>query len=305
MKPERLVPVLILSLLAGCGGIANAIKSAANDNTSNNSPTSSATDPALNNILNNTNGGATAYGSVSQAATYSSGKITSISSGPVALSNTSSNVVLSDSGAGLTARFPKNGSGQSYTAANAPAGSVGYMNGNTSAGYSADLTAMDPSSAAGNYAYQTFGVWSAKTSSGAIDAGGFSVGQVPTSMPSGLTTASYKGQSIGFFAGGTTVSTTTSAITVNANFGAGSASIQSSGTQDIISGASIPGLDFTATTKVAGTRLAGSVTTSDKTLSGAIRGQFYGPNATEVGGTFQTQNTTSDTAYIGAFGAKQ
>ena len=46
-----------------------------------------------------------------------------------------------------------------------------------------------------------------------------------------------------------------------------------------------------------------TVTGSSPTLSGSARGQFYGPNANEIGGTFALKGSGVE-GYLGAFGAK-
>jgi hypothetical protein len=45
------------------------------------------------------------------------------------------------------------------------------------------------------------------------------------------------------------------------------------------------------------------VTGSSPTLSGSARGQFYGPSANEIGGTFALKGVGLE-GYLGAFGAK-
>jgi hypothetical protein len=47
-----------------------------------------------------------------------------------------------------------------------------------------------------------------------------------------------------------------------------------------------------------------TVTGSSPTLSGSARGQFYGPNANEIGGTFALKGASGVEGYLGAFGAK-
>lgn len=60
-------------------------------------------------------------------------------------------------------------------------------------------------------------------------------------------------------------------------------------------------LDFNATGTISGTGFTASPTNAGR--NGSVDGQFYGPSAEEVGGTFGISG--SNIAYGGAFGAKQ
>ena len=60
-------------------------------------------------------------------------------------------------------------------------------------------------------------------------------------------------------------------------------------------------LDFNGGGPVSGTGFSASVSAS--TTSGTANGQFYGPTAQEVGGTFGL--TGGATTYIGSFGARK
>ena len=63
-------------------------------------------------------------------------------------------------------------------------------------------------------------------------------------------------------------------------------------------------LDFTGSGPVSGSVFKASVDANFSVpVSGSADGQFYGPSAQEVGGTFGLDG--SDLTYIGSFGAKQ
>ena len=65
----------------------------------------------------------------------------------------------------------------------------------------------------------------------------------------------------------------------------------------------IPSLNMTGTLTYAAGSNAFSGTVSASGLSGQVKGQFYGPAATEIGGTFAVKGS-GVTTYAGAFGAK-
>lgn len=161
--------------------------------------------------------------------------------------------------------------------------------------------------------YATFGGWAktsndTTTSSDTIRFGAFGSPTPETSMPTG-TSATYSGNSIGLAtldtgAGGAIVGFTSSDITVTTpDF----ASVEVSSTNTSFSSLNEntlanPGiLNFEATGTVSGTGFSATPTSADQ--RGQVNGQFYGPNAEEVGGTFGL--TGDNIKYGGAFGAKQ
>ena len=62
-------------------------------------------------------------------------------------------------------------------------------------------------------------------------------------------------------------------------------------------------LDLTGSGDVSGNGFLITVATVVDDGRGPAMGQFYGPNAEEVGGTFELANDTTDEIYLGAFGA--
>jgi hypothetical protein len=158
--------------------------------------------------------------------------------------------------------------------------------------------------------YQTFGVWETVSTDGKTF-GAMSVGSptVGTDIPitgnptfTGYTTGSY----VNVDGKGTTVF---AALTVGADFGARSLTFNTSNTQtssnwvdDFIAN---PGLNLNGTLTYAENtnRFTGSVTSASG-LTGNSTGQFYGPNAEELGGVFLLQGIGVET-YAGAYGAKQ
>ena len=154
------------------------------------------------------------------------------------------------------------------------------------------------------YQHQTFGVWieGDPTTSGVVGAGSF--GRKTTSPLSG--TASYTGTSAGYLQQGTNRYVTSSTIEVTTpDFK--EVTINSTNTRAVsVTAGELPNAgdyNFTGTGIVSGSGFKADVNGTVATISGSANGQFYGPTAEEVGGTFALQG--SDGQYLGAFGARQ
>lgn len=159
--------------------------------------------------------------------------------------------------------------------------------------------------------YQTFGIWETGRDSptsrkfGAMSVGAPTIG---TAIP-GSGTATFTGYATGSYVNATGTGTTVFAdLTVVANFGTQSLAFNTDNTQtssNWVDFASNPDLNLNGTlTYAAGTnRFTGSVN-SVGGLTGNSTGQFYGPNAEELGGVFLLQGSGVET-YAGAYGAKQ
>lgn len=160
--------------------------------------------------------------------------------------------------------------------------------------------------------YQTFGVWETglDTSQGAF--GAFSVGN-PTSTSvvaiPGIDGATFIGKAAGGYVNTAGVGHAVLAdLSVTANFSGATPSLgfTTSNTQvstDWTSFTSNTDLNLSGTLYVTGTNsFTGSVATSGPSvLSGTSSGQFYGPNAEELGGVFFLQGNGE--TYTGAYGA--
>ena len=152
--------------------------------------------------------------------------------------------------------------------------------------------------------YQTFGIWA---SSRLDKIGGYSIG-APTSG-SGVPTAGsalYRGQTLGLYndaSGDGRV--TASNLMAQANYASRTIAVSSSGT--VYTSDSTPNNDLNfsgaMSYSAAANDLTGSFTTTSG-LNGTMKGQFYGPAAEELGGTFSTNNAGLQ-VYLGAFGAKK
>lgn len=158
--------------------------------------------------------------------------------------------------------------------------------------------------ASAGFEYQTFGTWVTGygTRSGTAGSGSYGLRTTSAQMPSG-TTATYQGASLGQarLADGQPY-ITTSDVTVSTNFA--TATISSTNTQAVnlntAASRSASELDFSGRGAISGSGFTAPVSGSG--VSGTANGQFYGPTASEVGGTFQTSGP-GGVEYGGAFGA--
>lgn len=159
--------------------------------------------------------------------------------------------------------------------------------------------------------FQTYGVWETGLGSGSGSAGAITVG---SATPNGgvpvFGTAKFSGSAGGVYvdAAGNNYFAA-SGLTVDANFGNRSLSLATSGTQKIDAATAVTSsasnLDMSGTLTYASGSSAfnGQVTTASG-LTGSAVGNFYGPNAQELGGTFGVKGAGVE-GYIGGFGAKQ
>jgi hypothetical protein len=158
--------------------------------------------------------------------------------------------------------------------------------------------------ASAGFEYQTFGTWVTGygTRSGTAGSGSYGLRTTPSQMPAG-TSATYRGASVGQarLADGQPY-ITTSEVTVSTDFA--TARISSTNTQavNLNTAARRPAseLDFIGRGAISGSGFTAPVSGSG--VSGTANGQFYGPTASEVGGTFQTSGP-GGVEYGGAFGA--
>ena len=183
---------------------------------------------------------------------------------------------------------------------------------NNSAGTIA--VAADPIAQGWNY--QSFGMWETGglTTSGYVGVMSVGAPTAGTAIPA-TGTATFTGKSIGFYTDATGVGHgALSDVSVNADFGARTLALSSSGTVTIdnyVTNATTspaPNLNLTGTLSyAAGTNsFAGNLTTSGGTpLTGTSTGRFYGPSAQELGGVFILKAGSGVETYGGAYGAKR
>ena len=157
------------------------------------------------------------------------------------------------------------------------------------------------------WSYQSFGAWNNPVT-GNVNAVTFGTNGIVNNIPiSG--SASYKGVAGGIYKDASSTNYfVQSDMAANANFNTKVISISTSNTavSSGINNAFIanPQLNFTGSMgyQLSNNDLNGTARTSNG-LSGAISGQFYGPNQSEIGGVFALTN--GNASYIGGFGGKK
>jgi hypothetical protein len=168
--------------------------------------------------------------------------------------------------------------------------------------------------------YQSFGVWITGRGTGSGTAGAASIGaaSLGSNIPS-IGTGTFNGSSAGLYVdpqGNYLV--TTAYMRANVSFANRTVNFITSDTaaatpNTLLSGSFgtlVPALNLVGTLSYsAGTnRLTGAVSTAGSStgtpMTGSITGTFYGPAASEIGGTFSTNGTGIET-FAGAFGGKR
>jgi hypothetical protein len=159
--------------------------------------------------------------------------------------------------------------------------------------------------------YQSFGVWSSKNNSSAW-AGVRSYGAATpgAAMPT-AGTATFTGKLAGFYVPPTGPSAIAIAdVAVSANFSARTLNFASMGTSvtlDRVTATAAPNLNLNGSLSYlpSSSSFNGTLTNSAGTMSGASKGQFYGPAAQELGGVFTLKSPTTVETFTGAYGAKR
>jgi hypothetical protein len=156
--------------------------------------------------------------------------------------------------------------------------------------------------------YQTFGAWKTGIETGSGSMGAFSVGS-PTATAAIPTTASaiFTGTAGGFVVNKAGDGASFSAdATLDANFAKRTMGFTTANST-LFNGAARPGLDMNGSmTYAAGSNSMSGNVSAQNGMSGDMQGQFYGPAAQEVGGTFALKGKGNGTAAMGGgFGAKR
>jgi hypothetical protein len=158
--------------------------------------------------------------------------------------------------------------------------------------------------------YQTFGIWeTGRDSLTSRKFGAMSVGNNAGTAIPGSGTATFAGYATGSYVITAGTGTTVFAdLTVDANFGTQTLIFNTANTQtssDWVTFTAKSDLNLNGTLKyAAGTNSFTGPVNSNGGLAGNSTGQFYGPNAEELGGVFLLQGSGVET-YAGAYGAKQ
>lgn len=160
---------------------------------------------------------------------------------------------------------------------------------------------------AGNdFEYQTFGYWSTGWGSGSGNLGGFTVGN-PTSGSDIPTTgtATFTGSALGGYSSNGVGGTTQASMSSKVDFAARTITYATSGTRILDTGTLAPQLNTSGLfVYSAGTnQFAGAIATGDGAYKGTAVGNFYGPSAKEMGGTYNMSGATG--IMTGGFGGKR
>jgi len=159
--------------------------------------------------------------------------------------------------------------------------------------------------------YQTFGIWeTGRDSPTSRKFGAMSVGNTAGTAIPGSGTATFTGYTAGSYVNAAGTGTTAfSALTVGADFGTRSLTFNTSNTQtssDWVTFTPNGNLDLNGTlTYAAGTNSFSGSINSVGGLTGNSTGQFYGPEAQELGGVFLLRGSGPVETYAGAYGAKR
>lgn len=164
----------------------------------------------------------------------------------------------------------------------------------------------------GKWNYQSFGVWENGLTSTSRTVGVMSVGS-PTANFNRTGSATFAGEVVGSYIDSIGNGNTALAnLTVTADFGAMTLDLATTNTRispDVWQGqdfVSKDNLNLTGTLNIAGNGTFSGTLTTTGGLTGGSTGQFYGPDAQELGGVFVLPAAgTSVETYSGAYGATQ
>ena len=174
---------------------------------------------------------------------------------------------------------------------------------------STEVVAINPSVVGWNY--QSYGIWIRGEGTGSGTAGAVSVGSATpvTGIPA-TGSGTFSGYATGVYVSPTGLAyLTNGSMSAVTNFGTRSIAFSTSGTQaSAFNGSgsgSTPLLNMSGTlTYASGSNsFAGAINTTGG-LTGNASGKFYGPTATEIGGTFAAAGTGVQ-SFSGAFGGKR
>ncbi len=221
---------------------------------------------------------------------------------------------------GSTVTFDSsNGSslGSAYRYFSTPQRYASYIGATTGDGSSVALAA-DESYPGWNY--QSYGVWITGRGSGSGTAGAASVGAatVGSNIPT-IGSGTFTGSTAGLYVNPQgNYFVTTSYMSANVSFTNRTVNFSTTDTMAASPasaaagsfGTLVPGLNLTGTLSYASgsNRISGAVSTASSfngsPMTGTATGNFYGPNANEIGGTFSVTGTGMET-FVGAFGGKR
>lgn len=162
-----------------------------------------------------------------------------------------------------------------------------------------ELVYYEPS--VGDFEYQNLGTWTNGEETGRISVASVGLPTAPNDLPG--VTATYSGYATGISERDGEMFYTVAGATVRTNFA--TATLSTTDTMKISLDTEVQSSasdhDLSGTLQISGSGLSGKVTSG--VGSGTASGSFYGPQAAEVGGTFEVSGTGE--VHIGAFGARR
>jgi hypothetical protein len=255
----------------------------------------------------------TAWSAVApNTATPLSGSSTTGSSSSSSSSYSASGNVTFDSSRNFTAISLTSGSGAtaSFSSTSGDTISQGMGNGTVFAVNKQGIGAIVTNPYDATFEYQTFGAWGAYAGGPQpSNANAVSLGSITpvTGMPAtGM--VNFAGFASGLYYQGTGGYFTTANMSAGVDFAARTVALTTSNTfvTGSVNGALVPASSLNMTgygTYATGTsRFAGTLSTANGMI-GTMTGQFYGPNANEIGGTYYATGSQGYT--VGGFGGKR
>lgn len=154
-----------------------------------------------------------------------------------------------------------------------------------------------------SYDYQSFGVWNSGSGSGTVGAVTAGNATAAASIPT-TGSATFTGKSLGVYGSAGAGYFTVADMTANVNFASRSIGFATTNTVNTDTFAKIPGLNLGGSFAYnpGSGQFSGGVG-SVNGMSGTGSGQFYGPAATEIGGTVALSG--SNAVFTGSFGGKR
>jgi len=162
--------------------------------------------------------------------------------------------------------------------------------------------------------YQSFGVWMKDVSPNSFEAGAISAGAAtPGSAVPTLSSATFTGHAGGFYFDGAGGRFATDAqMSAVTNFQSRNIDFSTTGTLLTPLGGTAPSTLDPSTLNLSGnlnyaagtSQFSGNVNTPNSTLKGSASGQFYGPNAQEIGGIYGLTSPDGQ-RMLGGFGGKR
>lgn len=249
----------------------------------------------------------TAAGSSTQLSYTQSGDTVSPSSGTQSATGASVTVGLNAAG-DLSTFALQSGQGASFTLDRAKGDSFNDFTVNgIPVSYLQSKNGQNEATLSNGFEYQGFGVWATGIGTGSGNAGAVSVGSVTpaTNIPT-TGSATFSGTTIGTLTVNGIPDNFVASSTSKVDFAARTIAYSTAGTTILgTGGASAAGLNMSGlfVYNAGSNQFSGAVATGNGAFKGSALGNFYGPNANELGGTYNM--TGASGVMFGGFGGKR